>query len=134
MQIKIGTYDLAPEIRGHRPVSNLRVNGSRVIQTAGGLRKSDVSHFDRANKETVLTFEVVREHKSIEDAMAFVVMHQVDLPTQGTVSLTMQYGVKTVRRWLANAVIPSFTAGATGLVTLHTYEIHGGAMLTEEPA
>lgn len=134
MQIKIDNFDLAPEIRGYRPVSNLRVNGSRAIQTVGGLRKEDVEHFDRFNKETVLTFDTVREHRTIEDAMAFVLMHQEDLPTQGLVILTMQYGAKTMRRWLNNAVIPNFTAFAAGTTTYHSYEIRGGTMLTAAPA
>jgi hypothetical protein len=125
MQIKLDTFDFAPVIRGHVPVSNLAIEGVRVIQTAAGLRAANVAHYDRDNREVVISFSVVREHLSIEDAMAFAVIHQEDCPTKGTLTMTATYGVKTVRRYMENTVLSRVSSRASGILTFHSYELRG---------
>jgi hypothetical protein len=133
VQIKINTYDLTPEIRGHRPVSNITINGARLFQTVGSLRAEFVQHFDRFNQETVISFDTTREHATAEDAMAFALLHEDLVPRQGLAEFTMQYGSKTIRRWLADAAVTAVASRAAGIVTFHSYELRGGEMLLQTP-
>jgi hypothetical protein len=133
VQIKLANFDLTPAIRGFKSVGGFALNGQRAVQTAGGLRADFVSHFDRGNRETVLQFSTHHEFATIEDAQAWLFDLELLLPTRGLLEVTMRAGNKTVRRWIANAVCPAYTARHIGLATLHTYEIRGGRVLKEAP-
>ena len=133
MQITIAGIDLTPRIRGHYPVFNLTINGTRLVQTVAGLRAEDIRHFDRGNRETVISFSTYREHKNVEDAHAFALIHETEAPTQGLLVLTANFGSKVVKRWVENAVLPKVLSTVVGIVTFHSYEIRGGGVLSTEP-
>lgn len=133
MQIRIDTFDLTPQVRGRYPVADISLNGARLYRTASGWRADTVEHFYQNNRETVLTFTVVRDHENLEDAASFCLTHEEEVPTKGTLELTMSYGAKTVKRWMSKALVARVTSRAIGITTWHTYEIKGGQFTNEPP-
>jgi hypothetical protein len=111
------------------PMTNLRINGSRLVQEAVFLRAVARGEYDRGNRRTEITFDVTRLFKTQLEAETFLLEHETNVPGQGLlVFVAGQKGKSTATRYLKNAVVEALSSGMMGCTTRHSYLIVGGVM------
>jgi hypothetical protein len=111
------------------PMTNLRINGARLVQEAAFLRAVARGQFDRGNRRTEIMFETTRLFKSQLEAETFLLEHETNVPGSGLlVFVAGQKGKSTATRYLKNAVVESVSSAMTGCTTRHSYRIVGGVM------
>src|SRR5581483_10161533 len=104
MKITFGTFVLA-DSPDPVPMTNLKINGDRVIQEEALVGAVAKVFFDRGNRKTTVTFDTTRLFNSQLDAETFLLMHETQFPGQGLVSLfSGAIGQKNYTAYLANAV------------------------------
>ena len=113
------------------PLTNLRINGDRVIQEEALFGADATAFFDRGNQRTMVTFDTTRLFDSQLDAETFLLMHETQFPGQGLVTFfSGNVGQKNYRAYLVNAVVNSVASAISGCTTRHSYRITGGVMST----
>ncbi|PTY03092.1 hypothetical protein DB346_07515 [Verrucomicrobia bacterium LW23] len=135
MKITIGTYTLADDLDAQLLTGpgGLQISGADQVQHAALLRATSMASFNRGNRQTALSFTVVRRHASLRDAEHFLLTHERDLPRSGLVTLTARSpGGAEVSVYLPAASVTPQSRYA-GLTTRHSYTIQGGALLTAPP-
>ena len=128
MKISLGTFVLA-DSPDPIPMSNLKINGDRVIQEEALVGAVAKVFFDRGNRKTTVTFETTRLFASQLAAETFLLTHETQFPGQGLVTFfSGVLGQQTYTSYLVNAVVNSVGSSLTGCTTRHSYHISGGAM------
>jgi hypothetical protein len=131
VKIRIDNFWLAgaPDDPWHSQVANFRINGVRVVQVAQYLRAEAVKVFNRKNRQTTVTFEISRKHKTVQDAEVFILEHGNNIPGQGLVTFQALSSTGLVtERYLEAAVISGDDCSYIGATTRHNYQIVGGVM------
>ena len=106
-------------------MTDLRINGSRVVQEEQLYNADARVFFDRANRKTEITFNTTRLFTAQGDAESFMLLHEAQFAVaQGTVSFVGA----TVTTTLANAVVETVSSAMIGCTTRHSYRIVGGIM------
>lgn len=124
----VGSFVLA-DSPANIPLTNLRINGDRVIQEEALFGAAAKAFFDRGNRRTVVTFDTTRRFDTQLDAETFLLMHETQFPGQGLVTFQSgSTGQKFYRAYLVNAVVNRVGSGISGCTTRHSYRITGGAM------
>jgi len=130
MKISLGNFVLA-DSPANIPMSNLRINGDRVIQEEALFGAAAKSFFDRGNQRTVVTFDTTRRFNSQLDAETFLLMHETQFPGQGLVTFfSGSVGQRNYTAYLVNAVVNRVASAISGCTTRHSYRITGGVMST----
>jgi hypothetical protein len=116
--------------------TRLRFRVKRKIQIQEGFRAEQVITFDRGNRETVATFEIMRTFASQEEADVFVLEHEDTIPASGLVSFTAfkANGQKVVRYLAGGKVERHELVEQMGVTTRHQYIIMGGTIQQAAPA
>jgi hypothetical protein len=122
----------------HIPVTNFKINGTRLIQEAAFFRSNAKSFYDRGNRKTEITFDTTRSFPDQNTAETFVFMHETQFPSQtqnpGQFLVTLTAGPAgagaTTNRYLKNATLETVTSSLMGCTTKHSYKLTGGAMAT----
>lgn len=133
MKVKFGSTWLA---KGEKEsVSNLRINGRRVVQPGELLRASYEAPFDRKNKRVSVSFDVAREHDNVQESERFVIDHPCELPEgrQTLLLVAVDDDGRGMERYLPNAVLESDDHHYTGRTTFHSYTIVGGQITSDDP-
>lgn len=114
------------------PLTNFKINGSRLIQEATFFRATSRSFYDRGNRKTDVTFDTTRNFADQVSAESFILTHETQFP--GKFLVTFMAGRSgagsTASRYLKNAVVESVASSLTGCTTKHSYRITGGVMTT----
>ena len=130
MKITFGTFVLA-DSPDPVPMTNLKINGDRIIQEEALVGAVARVFFDRGNRKTTVTFDTTRLFNSQLDAETFLLMHETQFPGQGLVTFfSGAIGQKNYTAYLANAVVNSVASALSGCTTRHSYRISGGVMTT----
>lgn len=130
MQISLGNFVLANS-PDPIPMTNLRINGDRVIQEEALFGAAAKAFFDRGNQRTIVTFETTRLFDSQLDAETFLLLHDTQFPGQGLVTFfSGNVGQKNFSAYLVNAVVNSVASAISGCTTRHSYRITGGVIST----
>ena len=130
MQISLGNFVLANS-PDPIPMTNLRINGDRIIQEEALFGAEAKMFFDRENQRTIVTFDTTRLFDSQLDAETFLLMHETQFPGQGLVTFfSGNLGQKNYSAYLVNAVVNSVASAISGCTTRHSYRITGGVMST----
>lgn len=125
--IAVGTFVLA-QSPDPIPMTNLKVNGSRLIQKADLFRATAGSSYDRGNRRTEVTFETTRLFADQQTAETFLLQHETMFPGTGLVNFTSGSGSGTFNCYLIAAVVETVQSAISGCTTKHSYKISGGVM------
>jgi len=134
MKIKIGTFSLTGDDMREWP-DNLRINGRLLAQESQFLRAVQVRMRARGNRKTVITFDIKRLHESIQEAQTFMLLHFVDVPNSGLITLSCVSdggGEKDI--YLANGVAEVVDYSHKGQTSFYTYQITGGQPTETKPS
>jgi len=114
------------------PLTNFRINGSRLLQETTLFRATGRTFYDRGNRKTEITFDTTRSWPDQTTAESFILLHETQFP--GRFLATFMAGRSgagaTANRYLKNAVVESVGSSLTGCTTRHSYRIAGGVMQT----
>lgn len=134
MKITLGTGDSAFVLADSPdpvPMTNLRINGDRLIQEEALYGAAAKVFFDRGNHKTTVTFDVARVFATQLAAEKFLLLHETTFPAQGLVTFfSGRVGQVNFSGYLANAVVNSVASSLRGSTTRHSYHINGGVMKT----
>jgi hypothetical protein len=137
MLVSIGNFQLCDGTReGGVGVTNLRFSVARAIQTASFFRGSEISTYDRGNRSTSVSCEIVRTFASQQKADVYILEHEDTVPSTGVVTFTAfkSNGQKVVR-YLASGKIQSHQlVEQIGVTTRHQYAIVGGGITQAQPS
>ncbi len=128
MRVKIGDFVLCDGV--NELPTNLSVDQSRETQVAQGLRWTKKKVFDRQNKQTTVTFEVIREHDNFGAAQDYIISHGLAVPNNGLVEFRCLNGTS---RWLQASSCQTLKSNHTGNTTFHTYSLVGGEISATKP-
>ncbi len=120
------------ELAGHGAdsVRNFLFNGQRLSDSAGGVRKDYVDHFDRKNKRVEITFDSTRLFDTTGEAEDFVLTHFETVPAKGLLRIETSGGVI---RFIDGALVQTVSTGYNGLTARVSYRITGGKILSAAP-
>lgn len=111
---------------GEHP-QELKINGSKDIQIAHFLQSPDIRVYDKGNMQTVITFQNVRRHDSLQAAFFFLFTHAGDLlNAKGDLFIE---GSDSFYFKLPNASMKSMSSSINAVCTHHSYEIIGGKLI-----
>ena len=137
MLISIGTYALCDGTRaGGVGVTRLRFRVDRKIQVQEVFRASEVVTFDRGNRKTTVSFEVIQTFPDQESADVFVLTQEDNIPATGVVtfSATRPNGQKVVRYLAGGKLERHELIEQIGITTRYQYTIVGGTIQAALPA
>lgn len=109
-------------------VSNLEINGMRVVQVAEGLRAANVKVLDRGNARNSLRFTVTRAPVgTVLAAEQFLLAHAIALDAAAlSADIAISFNPTPDNFYLRNATLLSVRGRHIGVTTIHDYEISGG--------
>lgn len=123
---------LAPgtETRLGDMAADVRISGTRLVQTIALFRAAAIKNLSRLNRQTTVTFRTTRLHETLAAALEFGITHETALVNaQGDIRITAATGSLT--GWLLqNAVVVSAETQQIGLTTISNYQCVGGAVTT----
>jgi hypothetical protein len=128
MRIQIGSYVLCDG--SSASPTGLAVSEKRQTQIVQGLRWSQVKALDRINKQTTVSFEIIRGFDTLGQAEKFMMIHGSQVPDNGLATFTAFDGSST---FLAATQIENIAGKQTGATTFHTYQMVGGAVTQTKP-
>jgi hypothetical protein len=137
MLVSIGSFPLCDGTRANGVgLTNLRFKVDRKIQVAEVFRGPEVETFDRGNRKTTATFEIIRTFASQEAADVYVLNHDATIPSSGLVAFTaIQPNGQKVVRYLPGGVVQSHELlEQIGVTTRHHYTLIGGIMQQAPPS
>jgi len=116
-------------------VTRLRLKVDRKIQVAEVFRAEEIETFDRGNRETTATFEVLQTFPTLEEADVFVLTQEDNIPSSGTVTFTATKpnGQKVVRYLAGGKVHHHELVEQIGVTTRYRYTIIGGTIQQTQP-
>lgn len=123
---------LAPgvEARLADMAADVRVNGTRIVQSVALFRAPATKQFSRLNRTTSLAFRVTRLHATRLAAMTFAFTHETALgAAEGAVRVRDTFAAVT-GFVIQNAVVNSADTQQIGLTTITNYQITGGAVVS----
>ncbi len=133
MRIKLGNTWITGDDARERP-ADIVVNGNRLQEPVPFLRGIQIRVFDRGNRSTILTFSITRQHTDNLAAEEFIVVHQVNLPSAGTLEIHAENPTTNIKKlYIANAVLGPVEATHSGVSSTTRYTIHGGAPTETDP-
>jgi len=120
---------------------NLRLNNRRLLDVVDLFRADYAKVFWRGNRRNIFSFEVTRAEDfngrpfaDAEEAMAFALDQEVELDGVGYVRFEMKSRMRSLVRFLDNAVIEVTDLNeVVGLAHKYTYTINAGAILKQQP-
>lgn len=109
------------------PVSDLRINGTRIVDIVDKPGAEEIQPIDRKNRRTALSFLVTRSHDGTDEAADFIMLHFAELEGNGMLSLTVFADSGAERTRVLNpAVIEVVDADQMGVTSRIRYQIVGG--------
>jgi hypothetical protein len=103
---------------------DLKIKGSKELHIAHFLQASAIRIYDKGNLQTLITFNNIRRHTSIEAALIFLLTHSSELSNaKGDLLLAYSSAITFV---LPNASVKSMESSIRASSTHHIYEIIGG--------
>jgi hypothetical protein len=122
VKVTIDNFLLAGD--GRDSVSGFRIENSRQVQSVSGIRRETVQLFQRANRQTTITFRVHRLFTTIQEAEQFLLEHMDAVPKQGLVAIqTGTWGDMRKFRYYRAAAVTVTSAEYIGVTTIHSYTI-----------
>lgn len=109
------------------PMTNLRVNGSRVIQDLLYFRANAQQEQDRLNRKTEVSFNATRVFTTPQAAEDFALQHEANMPQQ---LLDLKFVTADATYYLASCALVSMASEVIGSTTRHSYTFRGGAIGT----
>ena len=135
MKILFGQLILAHGLAERESPRQFTLATRREIQTAGGLRATEATVYDRGNAHTEVKFTIARRHKTVEGALRFAATHPPALAqASGGLVFVSEEGSQLTQIFLPDAVLRQLHCVPAGLVTQTTYEFIGGVLTTQPPA
>ena len=108
---------------GEPGLSNLKVNGQRLVQLEPLLRAPSKAVLPRSNHHTVVSFTASQLHASLQAAQEFIALHQGALADSGDLVITASDGTTKVK--LAAACLASCEGSIIGVTTITNYVFEG---------
>lgn len=137
MLVSIGNWALCDGTRaGGVGVTGLKFRVERLIQVQQIFRANQVSTYNRGNRNTKLTFDVIQTFATPDDADEFVLNQEIQIPSSGLVTLTAvkPNGQKVVRYLPGGKLESHELVEQIGVTTRYQYVIVGGIMQTAMPS
>ena len=126
MQCKIDTYELTDgTLSGGFALGQLRIRFDRVHDSVIPLGETSPVYFFRGVHKSTIDFVVVRNHGTINAAEAFIIAHDDNVPSSGTVQLISSDGAVTATIQKALIFFQQLDS-EIGSTTIHAYHIEGG--------
>lgn len=113
-------------------LNNFKINGQRISEAVELPRADAISVLDRKNVRTTISFDVTRLHDTIEEAIEFLLMHNVGLNEAGaigrfTITSRDENGAET-ERFLDSAIVESNAGSHNGITSFFSYNVVGGLL------
>jgi hypothetical protein len=102
----------------------LSIEASRTVQVVKPIEAAGVSALGRANKQTTVSFSVLREHANYSAAELYVATHESSLPDNGTLSIRPETAGESVYE---DAALQGCRVTYLGVTTTATYSFIAGA-------
>lgn len=122
MKIQYGEFTLGDA--GAPGVSNVRMNGRRLVQQEDLLRAEEAFNAPRGNHRTTFSFTASRLHASVDEAQAFVTFHEADLPNQNDMVITTAGGLLVLT--LKGACLVESAGHHMGMTSVYDYTFVAG--------
>lgn len=125
MKIEFGSITLA-DSPATIPMTNLRVNGTNIVQEIALYAATAEAVADRGNEKTEVSFDTTRLFSSAAAAEDFILKHKANLRGNATLKFTESDGSTIMN--LLNAAVVSVQSAISGFTTKHSYRITGPAI------
>ena len=111
-------------------LSDLRIGGAPIIQTADLVRSSYLRTFDRGNRRTEITFTLWAQFTTLGEAERYPLVHNAALPNKAPLVLTTS-GPTATAYYLWQAALAKLPEYAnSGLTVRISYAFIGGNLET----
>lgn len=120
------SFDLIAGLSSAEFDQEFKVNGQRLVQVREHLRAVNAKPTRRGNRKTTISWSATKEHASMHDAEAFLLEHEVSIPSAGTLVCIAEGSGQSAYE-LSDAALQSHVGQRIGVATLHQYIFVGGA-------
>ena len=109
------------------------VNAEDMVQLLESVRAPELGVRNRGNRRHNLTFQLTRGYADIPTAEQALLDHPAEVPTEGTIRLTVEGTGTPAVRYLYNATVHAFAAQQIGCAILWRYTLTGGQLGATAP-
>ncbi len=125
MTVDIADYSICDgTLSGGVALSDMRSLINRSIEVVLPLGEAVPVTYDRQGRTSHFTFQVKRVHADAEACEAFIMTLDANLPSEGTITITLNGGTETVQ--IQNGKVLSHQSSELGATSITDYVIAGG--------
>ncbi len=128
MTVDIADYSICDgTLSGGVALSDMRSLINRSIEVVLPLGEAVPITYDRRGRTSHFTFQVKRTHADAEACEAFIMTLDANLPSEGTITITLNGGTETIE--IQHGKVLSHQSSELGATSITDYVIVGGPPL-----